>query len=576
MKDIGLGILDPYTVTIALITLVLSQVLFGNEIPLSTTDVLQLFISLVIFTGYLYVSRSLLRLPIAAIWAWGVLAESGTSYYLAVPRWHGLRNILHTIKDIVLLLLRIPVVLVFFLFAISNFSSLDFNYQEKKWSSALLMLIERVGLIIIAFVATLPNMQNSVQVLGSAGLVIMVFVFMLKGNFSALIKDNLNKVLDKKQKDKNKNSENESDASHPKSEQKKIIQRHTNVYISHCKICNKPCAGESETEVPVFCSLQCRQKWFPLWERDWEIGDEIERKLIEEQRGLGYSNFEIFSQTTLKLKENAIDFLGEKATWALLAMIRDLSTWNYSTKQNLDQYKRHLQDILEKILKEKEAAKYVYLSVILDKNEELAHTAINLLTNTQYDYPYGTFWSLRTLLNHESLAIRLDAIILLGRIQDFTGLYNHIGQKDIPDDTYIINILKSAGEVTYLEKLQKHPTPWIREEATEALISLGIEIQEADFIIATFPCPNCKTQNTINIPTGWQINKVRKSNVFKNVFRQDEMKLKCDKCKTSISVKASPSTEEIFRRKYKEINTSRRNIKRNRYLPSDDFGNGEG
>ncbi|MHA1558442.1 MAG: hypothetical protein ACTSXG_01350 [Alphaproteobacteria bacterium] len=586
MKDIGLGVLDPYTIIIALITLVLSQILFGNEIPLDTSNAIQLFVSLAIFTGYLYLARSLFRLPVAAIRAWIITFEENHIEYIT-PRWHGFKGFLWIIRDTILFLLWVPPLLILFLIHVFNFSNADFNiphpskrlkkYYENNWLRFFLKFTDRIGIVLITLIATFPYMQRSVQVLGIVGLEVMVFVFMLKGNFSAIIKDNLNKVTQKKLQEKDIVDGEKEENQHSKNEHTETIRRLSSekIYISHCKTCNKTCAGESEEKLPIFCSLQCRQKWFPSWERDWEIGDGVERQLIEEQRKMGYSDFDSFSQATTQLKEIAEDFLGEKAVWTLLAMIHDLSAWNYTSAYT--HYKNSLRDTLSQISQKNDTTKYIYLSIILDENEELVYAVINLLINARYKYPLETYLTPSPLLNHKTLRIRQAAIKFLGENGDLERIYNHLGKKGYYDDEFIIQTLKIYGKesIPYLKKSQKHQLSWIRLGATQALIELGIETKEPDFVIGTFLCPVCGVQDSITIPTGWQIEKVRNSNFFKNIFRHTETKTKCEACKTSLSIKTLLPSSELFRREYKRVATRhRRNAEGNWDIPSDgDWGN---
>ncbi len=67
MTDIGFGLLDRRTVITVLFTLVLMQLLFGLQIPVDIKNVVQLFIDLVVLTGYIYLARTIYRIPVAAI-----------------------------------------------------------------------------------------------------------------------------------------------------------------------------------------------------------------------------------------------------------------------------------------------------------------------------------------------------------------------------------------------------------------------------------------------------------------------------------------------------------------------------
>jgi len=65
MKDLGFGVIDRHTIVGALFTMVIAQVLLGFRIPVDTSSADQLFIDLIILTGYIYIALSIFRLPIA-------------------------------------------------------------------------------------------------------------------------------------------------------------------------------------------------------------------------------------------------------------------------------------------------------------------------------------------------------------------------------------------------------------------------------------------------------------------------------------------------------------------------------
>ena len=67
MTDIGFGLIDRRTVVVVLFSMVLFQVLWSNQFPIDTTSVSHIFLDLVFLTGYLYLARSIYRLPAALV-----------------------------------------------------------------------------------------------------------------------------------------------------------------------------------------------------------------------------------------------------------------------------------------------------------------------------------------------------------------------------------------------------------------------------------------------------------------------------------------------------------------------------
>lgn len=204
MKDIGLGIFDPYTVVIVLITLVLSQVLLGYQIPLNTTDATQLFVSLTLFTGYIYAARSVIRLPVAIIKATIYIHDSLKLTDNLRHIESGSQKIMRLLKKLARWIWYMPRVIVHSLSIILDFSG---NlYADTTSRGALrplvenlfirhgLTMLDRISIVLIAFLAVLPAFQKYFQMTAVIGLVVMTFVFILKGNFSALLVDSLGKA----------------------------------------------------------------------------------------------------------------------------------------------------------------------------------------------------------------------------------------------------------------------------------------------------------------------------------------------------------------------------------------------
>lgn len=191
MKDIGLGILDPYTVAIVLITLVLAQVVFGYQIPLDSTNATQLFISLVLFTGYIYAARSLVRLPIAAIRATILVNNSFRVSHDSKSDKNVFKRIKRMFTNLLDSIRHLPLILGYWLLINLEFSSDRFPLRVNFFVRYALAILDRISLILITALAIMPEFQKQFQSVAIAGLVLMMFIFVLKGDFSALLADSL-------------------------------------------------------------------------------------------------------------------------------------------------------------------------------------------------------------------------------------------------------------------------------------------------------------------------------------------------------------------------------------------------
>lgn len=227
MTDIGFGLLDRRTVITVLFTLVLMQLLFGLQIPVDIKNVVQLFIDLVVLTGYIYLARTIYRLPVAAIVATYTTAGAIESFTKDVFKeikitWQDTQEQLKTKKGkfskiskisfLWLLLIFSPVFLVLIWFAsIFMFGEATekrrgesfvmfpvfYRINENFWN-VIFGILDRIGIVAVSVIATMPVYANYVKIIGVSGLIVMITLFTLRGDFSALLKD----ILEKKKEDK--------------------------------------------------------------------------------------------------------------------------------------------------------------------------------------------------------------------------------------------------------------------------------------------------------------------------------------------------------------------------------------
>jgi len=155
MRDLGFGMVDRRTVAAVLFTLVLAQQVLGLQMPINTTDVRQLFVDLVLFTGFLYACRTLVRLPIVV------------SACLADREWS--------------LLLDGWVV-----FAYPRLYSFD---RLGGLSRLVLGTVDRAAIVASVLLTGLPAFHTMFARIGQAGLALMVIVYILSSGFTWLARD---------------------------------------------------------------------------------------------------------------------------------------------------------------------------------------------------------------------------------------------------------------------------------------------------------------------------------------------------------------------------------------------------
>jgi len=299
MKDIGLGILDPYTVVIVLVTLVLAQVLLGYPVPLDTTNATSLFISLAIFTGYIYLARSIIRAPVMGIKAFLYINEKFDPLGALQPhgRWFVylksfFRNLIGFFRHLWLL----PVYWLLLVFDFSGAAYQDANPDgrlrpllENKRLRFILNILDRSSIIIVTFLVVLPPLQGYLNGVGIAGIIFMTVLFVFRGDFSGLIQDELQTKINAKPAPKIDAVIENTQVFQPVVSEKSTIDTidrlGIQLKVSSCAICGKRCTAQHEDgSAPLVCSDECRKKWFFTWDRDWCIGSGKPREVINKIR----------------------------------------------------------------------------------------------------------------------------------------------------------------------------------------------------------------------------------------------------------------------------------------------------
>lgn len=567
MKDIGLGILDRYTVVIVIIVLALSNLVFGLTVPFDTSNATQLIFSLVIFTGYFYLARSIVRLPVAIVTAILVFDELMGN---VGPSYRGFSGLWNRIVGFFASIWSTPVWIFLTALLTLDFSNpqFDLNYPSKRiakikksWFAEFLLIIDRLSVVLIAFIVMLKDAQPFVQILGIIGASVLLVFFLFRGHFSALLPDQLLQEIKKEKqpqitvntpKPKKPADKNWYGYEVPSEEVARLDA--VKIIISHCKNCGKVCAESHTGDLPQFCSLKCQQEWYPTWEHDWCIGQGKEWKIIETQRLTGYADLEKMDAAVGKLKAIVLSQVDQmEALWALFGMVRDVSAgssyyWRYERISAVE-------TAFWLILKKKRVFVDNLLLLLLDENESLVLFALKFLEKYPPNPDEVNDINLRALLNHSSWRVRSVVIPILARMGRYDDLFARLGQNEILENSLVLQMFKDGGKSTikYLEKAQKHPVRSVQHDATEALFVMGIEAKKPTIVERRVECPyeDCHAPVTITYSADY-IEFDFKGVEELGFWQFRKFKTKCPSCHARIGVKLNRSFVHIIKKQNEE------------------------
>ncbi len=198
MTDLGFGLADRRSVLIVLFTLVFSNFVFGNPIPVDMTNAATAFIGLIILTGFVYFARNILRLILALIYS---VLRIPFDQYSSFKKWRqelewgrgpsGLRGIITTFYKAIL-----NSFLVGFSepsFFVRNWK-FRYSHYDRSFGLGVLGLLDRVLLVGIAFAATMPSLTGTVQNLGLLGIGLLLLVYVVSGKFTLIVYDALHRA----------------------------------------------------------------------------------------------------------------------------------------------------------------------------------------------------------------------------------------------------------------------------------------------------------------------------------------------------------------------------------------------
>ena|GEM_PF-3576575 len=154
-------VVDFRTLLAITLTLTLANVGLGRDLPFDTVALVPFVASLFVFAGYLYLMRSLVRLPFAL-----VITLRRARY---AHRKHGL-DWRESLRD----------------------GFVRGFLDNRRWSVPPLDVIDRLAVIGLALLATIPYLGLFLVRLGGvAGIVLMLILYLFRGTFSLLVEDSV-------------------------------------------------------------------------------------------------------------------------------------------------------------------------------------------------------------------------------------------------------------------------------------------------------------------------------------------------------------------------------------------------
>ncbi|MEZ4670415.1 MAG: hypothetical protein R3E39_21115 [Anaerolineae bacterium] len=153
--------MDLRTVVAVIITLTIAYAGMGRTLPFDTSAPVPLVAGIMLFVGYLYAARTVVRLPFAL-----VITIRRTRY---AQREYGLVGIDRLREGYV-----------------RGFM------DTRRWRVGPLALVDRLTVFAATFVATLPTVGSVLLTLvGLMGLALLLIVYLLRGIFGWLVEDEL-------------------------------------------------------------------------------------------------------------------------------------------------------------------------------------------------------------------------------------------------------------------------------------------------------------------------------------------------------------------------------------------------
>ncbi|MBI1281186.1 MAG: hypothetical protein GC179_23875 [Anaerolineaceae bacterium] len=152
---------DLRTVVAVILTLSFAHLGLGRAVPFDISNGVELVTTFVLFAGYLYLMRTLIRLPAAVV--------------ISIRRTRYARR----------------------QYKLSGIESLRDGYtrgflETRRWTVEPLALVDRVVICVATLLATIPGLGGLLVTLGGfLGIALMLILYLMRGTFSWLVADQL-------------------------------------------------------------------------------------------------------------------------------------------------------------------------------------------------------------------------------------------------------------------------------------------------------------------------------------------------------------------------------------------------
>lgn len=222
MTDLGFGLADKRSVITVLFVFVLSNMLFKHPFPVDLSNAQNLFLTLIYLTAFLFFARTITRIIIILLFAiarypldiqYAITHIKHENFDHRKDRWSSdqswEKEKLIFKKDFM------PVMR----YSLSNFfkGGIFGPINEKNWKLeylgmaksypgrvmseyellyfqlGIMGIVDRICLIGIAFLATIPNLVNIRNIVSVSGLILMLITYLVTGRFTLLLLDAVHK-----------------------------------------------------------------------------------------------------------------------------------------------------------------------------------------------------------------------------------------------------------------------------------------------------------------------------------------------------------------------------------------------
>lgn len=153
--------LDLRTLVAVILTLAFAHLGLGRTLPFDASNSIELISTIALFVGYLYLMRTLVRLPIAV-----VITIRRTRYAQRQYKLNGLESL----RD-----------------------GYTRGFMDtRRWTVEPLALVDRIMICIATLLATIPGLGGLlVTVGGFLGIALLLILYLMRGTFSWLVADQL-------------------------------------------------------------------------------------------------------------------------------------------------------------------------------------------------------------------------------------------------------------------------------------------------------------------------------------------------------------------------------------------------